>query len=131
MIQIFLSILYLHLLKNALKIELTEEGKVYLSELDIDKYKTGDGSYAPFENDFYDMLDDVQGNSEYIYHSNIGDSGFGLTSAPGITDGYYLNDDGEYEASDETSSVYWYSGYETNSFIDDLIEDGETYFQKV
>jgi hypothetical protein len=60
------------------------------------------------EGSFYDFFDTIQGNSEMLYFGNLGDAGFGLRDAPGITDGYYMNDDGEYE-SHEDAQVWFYN----------------------
>lgn len=103
--------------KNGLKISLTPEGVEYVNDINTEMV-------AGFE----DMFDDIQANSEYIFHYNIGQSGFGLTDAEGITDGYMLNDDGEYEATDSTAKVYYYANYAVRNFIADFKDYGFTLF---
>jgi hypothetical protein len=69
---------------------------------------------------FDDFFDTIQGNSELLYFSNLGDAGFGLTDAPGITDGYYMNDDGDYESHDD-ARVWFYNDYMINDFVKELL----------
>ena len=76
-------------------IKLTNEGVQEVNEMREDEKSDADIMYELFE--------DITANSELIYHSDLGDSGFGLTSASGITDGYYYNDNGDFEESDESS----------------------------
>ncbi len=110
--------------KNGLKISLNEDGIEEVKDLkeneksDIDIWS--------------ELFDDVQGNSEYIFHPDMGESGFGMTSAEGITDGYY------YEGEDrnnlyktdypQSAKVYWFPNYMVESSLDTMIEDGEVVF---
>lgn len=102
--------------EKGLTIELTEEGKEEIDEISSD-------------HDFYDFFEDIQGNSDYEYHSDLGSSGFGMTDAPGITYGYYYDDDGDCVDDDSSySEIYLYGNYVIKSFLDELKEKGEVFF---
>jgi len=104
-------------LPNGLMIHLNDEGKEESEKLT--------------EQNFYDLFEDVQGNSEYKYFDDIGEAGFGLTSAPGITDGYYFDDDGDLTSGDHTDAeVYWFPNYMVEDFTKTLIEEGKVFFVK-
>ena len=98
--------------KHNLKIELTEEGKEKAQE---------DG--LTWEN-FYDYIEDIIVNSEYMYFS---ESPVGLTEAPVISEGYNYDDNGNLEAADD-SRLYYYDYYMIKDFADELKEDGEVIF---
>ncbi len=91
-------------LKHSLKIELTEEGKEKAQE---------DG--LTWEN-FYDYIEDIIVNSEYMYFS---ESPVGLTQAPVITEGYNYDDNGNLEAADD-SRLYYYNNYMIYDFAEEL-----------
>lgn len=114
---------------NGLEISFTTEGLEEIKEIGT---TTDDGSYAPAEiREFFNLFEDIAGNSEYLYHEDIGRSGFGLTSAPGITYGYHYNEDDEYEENEDgTGIVYYYPKYAISSFIDEMIKKGKTFFEK-
>jgi len=98
---------------DGLKIELTEEGKEVIKEWN-----------------FWELFEDVQGNSDYQYHPNLGWDGLGMIDAPGITYGYIMGDDGEWEEIVSKSYIYYFDDYIINSFIDTLSEDGEVIFKR-
>ncbi len=82
------------------------------------------------ENSFYDFFESIQGNSGLLYFSNLGDAGLGMTDAPGITDGYYMNDDGEYEAHDD-AQVWVYNDYARKDFVEELLLGKKVVFKAV
>lgn len=111
--------LSLEFLTNGLKVSLTDEGKEKALEdgLNIDN--------------FWDYFEDIHVNSELSYHANLGDSGLGLTSAEGITDGYYVNDDGNWtDEGHEDAELYWFPNYEVEDFCETLLKDGSVFFTK-
>lgn len=115
--------LELEALPNGLKISLTPEAKEELEEI-LPEEKIHD-------DDISDMFDDIQGNSEYLFHLDMGIVGFGLTEAPGITDGYQINDDyTEYELIGDTAEVYYYGDYMIKSFKKELKNNGYVIFDK-
>ena len=85
-------------------------------------------SYENFEEDFFD---DVRCNSEYLYFDDIGEAGFGMTNAIGISYGYYYDDDGELTDLDneEISDVFIYTQYIIKNFTDELLKNGFVIFQ--
>jgi len=102
---------------NGLEISLTKEGKEKVKE---------DG--LTYDN-AYDYFEDIQGNSEYLYHNNLGESGFGLTDAEGITDGYHYGDDGEYETDyPESAKLYFFNRSALVFWGDELKEEGSVFF---
>jgi len=106
--------------KTGLELSLTEEGKEFAKE------KKDEGVADVFI--LPDLFDDVQGNSEYIFHPNMGDSGFGLTDAPGITDGYHHSEDvhGAFDTDfPKTARVFWYPQYENHDMVEDMLEEGK------
>lgn len=117
----------IEILPNGLKIILNEDGYNYIKDEDIN---VEEKDYQKLQSLFDDLFDDVQGNSEYMYIENIGDFGFGLTEAPGITDGYYYDDNGDLKETDETSELYYYEQYQINDFVEKLITNGEVIFDK-
>lgn len=107
---------------NGLRVVLTEEGKEEIQELNDKK----NGIVSDI---MYDLFEDIQGNSEFLFHHDMGVAGFGLTSAEGITDGYYIDDNGNYHTEYPISAkVYWFPAYETTSIVDELIDKGEVFF---
>jgi len=108
--------------KDAMTLKLSKEGKEEVKDLREDGKSDVDIMYELFE--------DIRNNSELEWHNDLGDAGFGLTSAPGITDGYYYDDDGDYKAqstdeNDNPSRVYFFSDYALRSEVDDLMDRGE------
>lgn len=120
---------YLNLekLPNKLKISLNEDGYNYIKDENID---IEESDYQKLQSLFDDLFDDVQGNSDYQYIENVGDFGFGLTEAPGITDGYYYDDNGDFKEIDETSELYYYEPYQIRDFVKELLKNGEVIFNK-
>jgi hypothetical protein len=109
-------------LPNGIKIILNDNGRELLNDTDDDKIKS--------EEIANDLFDDVQGNSEYDFHQDLGDMGFGLTDAPGITYGYHYDDNNEYNEYGENAEVYYYNYYMLKNFIEELLEDGFVEFHK-
>lgn len=107
---------------NGLTVKLTPDGVLYINEL-IDE-KSINNECEIISN----LFEDVEGNSEYIFHCNIGESGFGLTSAPGITDGYSYDDKGFTTEIPETAKVYWFPDYAIKLITEELQEKGECFF---
>ena len=102
---------------NGLEIKLTKEGEEKVKEDGL----TYDNAPEYFE--------DVQGNSEYIYHDDLGESGLGLTSAEGITDGYNFESPGEFLTDHpESAKVYWFPNYQIRFWGDILKDDGSVFF---
>lgn len=105
---------------NGLEIRLTKEGKEKVKE---------DG--LTYEN-AWEYFEDIQGNSEYIYHPDLGESGFGLTSAEGITDGYQLSDEGFDYTTDhpDSAKLYYFNRSAIVFWGDELKEDGVVFFNE-
>lgn len=110
--------------KNGLQISLNEEGIELVKELKEDGKSEFDI--------WYELFEDVRGNSEYIFHDDMGESGFGMTSAEGITDGYYNSDSGDGYETDypESAKVYWFPNYMIISSLDKMYEEGKVFFTK-
>lgn len=104
--------------KDKMTITLTPEGIEEIKELKAD----GKNDYEIMPR----LFEDIQGNSELEYHPDLGETGFGLTSASGVTDGYYYDDDGEYtDKGHKDSRVYYFNDYALRSEIADLLNKGE------
>jgi len=83
-------------LKNGnLKISINPDGKEEVEDSGIDN------------NTFSEYLEDIICNSEYNYWSELDDSGLGMTNSPGITYGYYYDDEGTFidEDNEENSGI--------------------------
>jgi hypothetical protein len=83
---------------------------------------------------FWDYFEDIDGNSDWLYFDDLGKAGFGLTSAPGFTVGYYYDDNGELTNRDNgntDSDIYYYDNYMITDFTDKLKEYGKVFFQKI
>ena len=106
---------YLNLIPTVegLKIELTEEGKKVINDYE-----------------FWELFEDVQGNSGYKFHPNLGWDDIAMTDAPGITYGYNMGDDGEWEELEPNSYLYMYDDYIITSFFNILSKIGEVLFQR-
>lgn len=113
--------LEMEILKNGdLKISLTDDGILEVDETGISI------------DNFYDYFDDIRANSEYLYFEDLGKAGIGLTDSPGITDGYYYDDDGELtDEEHDDSSIYWYPNYIVKDFTEDLMENGYVIFNTI
>jgi len=110
---------------HLLKLEIMENGDLKISLTEDGKEEAEDGIDY---NKFYDYWDDIQGNSEWLYASDLGDLNIGLmTSAPGVVDGINYVDPGEYEIYDD-SNIYWYSSYEIKDFTEELVKNGYVIF---
>jgi len=113
------SYLSLERLENGnLKISLTEEGKEKIAEDDIS------------DSEFWDYFEDITGNSGLVYFNDISELGI-MMEAPGITIGYYYNDDGEYtdEGNEDWSEVFYYGDSAIRDFTEELKNNGEVIFQ--
>jgi hypothetical protein len=110
--------------KNGLQISLNEEGIELVKELKEDGKSEFDI--------WYELFEDVRGNSEYIFHDDMGESGFGMTSAEGITDGYFNSDSGDGYETDypESAKIYWFPNYMIISSLDKMYEEGKVFFTK-
>ena len=122
--------LTLQKVKNGLLLILNEEGVEELNNITEDNITSKN---PKSDTDIWiELFEDVQGNSEYIFHPDMGESGFGMTSAEGITDGYY------YEGEDrsnlyktdypESAKIYWFPNYMVERSISTLINKGEVFF---
>lgn len=111
-------------LNNGLKVSLNEEGVELVKELKDE----GKSDYEIW----YELFEDVRANSEYIFHDDIGESGFGLTDSEGITDGYFYSDNGDGFETEypESAKVYWFPNYMISSPLDIMIESGDVIFTK-
>ena len=108
-----------------LKLTLTDEGKDFVQEkLDDEKRSNDNADLVHLENYFWEVGEDIWTNSEYDYSSNLGDSGFGLTEAPGIIMGN-RDDSGDWE---DDVLVWYYNDYMIRSFLDDMMNgDGAVF----
>ena len=109
-----------HLENGNLKIILNSEGVKEVQE---------DDDFN--ESNFLNYFEDVEGNSEYMYFQDMSYVGVGMSEAPCITYGYYLNDNGKVtdeEYSDE-SEVYYYTDYMIKYFTEELKENGFVIFR--
>lgn len=112
-------------LPDGLKLKLNKEGKQKVEE-DMADHKD---QYDIW----YDLFDDIIGDSEYIFHKDMGESGFGLTNAEGITDGYhYVGETRKMYDADfpKSANVYWYPNYQVKNPLEELYEDGSVFFTK-
>ena len=101
--------------KNKLVVELTDEGREEVKELKED----GKGDYDIMP----ELFEDVQGNSEYVYHHDLGASGLGMTDAEGITFGVNVDEDGSYPITeDEGAKVYFFNYSAIRSPLEDLLK---------
>ena len=77
---------------------------------------------------FYDFMEDITTNSDILYHNDAGHVGLGLTEAPAITKGYYIDDDGTLtDGGHNDSRLFYYSDYMISDFTKKL-NDGESVF---
>ena len=110
----------LEILPNGLWIHLNEDGKLKNEEDD-----------DLTQQNFWDYFEDIEGNSDWKYIDDMGEAGFGLTQAPGIIQGYYIDDNSKLtDDEDENSKVYYYDNYMINDFTDKLKENGKVFFHK-
>ena len=114
---------YLELIpqKNGLMVKLTPEGKEELEAHEVEGEQVYLGTFIN------DLMDDIQGNSEYRYYTNLGEAGLGMTDAPGFTDGYFYNDEGELESHPD-AHLYYYNDYAIKDEGRELLEKGEVFF---
>lgn len=99
-------------LANVLKISLTDEGKEKIDE---------DGLT---EQNFDEYFEDIMANSGYRFYFNLGEAGFGLTSAPGFTENY------DEEDNTDDFNLYYFEPYMIYDFTEILKTDGSVYFVK-
>ena len=111
---------YITLIKtpNSLRVELTDDGIEAYNEEEVVE--------------MYDLFEDVQGNSEWKYIDDAGQVGFGLTSAPIITDGFYYDDNGEFtDDGHSDSKVYTWNNYMVKDLFETLMEQGSVELSEV
>lgn len=101
---------------NHLVVNLTDEGKEWVKE----------NGRITYDN-FNELFEDIQGNSELMYFSDLGEAGLGLTSAPGITDGYSYNDEGELVGHAD-AKLWYYDNYAIRDPFEKLSTEGEVTF---
>jgi len=102
---------------NRIKLTLNEDGHEFAEENGL-----------TWEN-FDQLFDDIQGNSELMYVENAGQVGLGITDAPAITDGYYYGDEGEMVPNID-AAVYYDNDYMLRDFAEVLKDEGEVEFLK-
>jgi len=113
------SYLSLERLENGnLKISLTNEGKVKVEDDGIE------------DTEFWDYFEDITANSGLLFFGNVSELEF-MTEAPGITIGYYYDDNGDYtdEGNEDWSEVFYYSDYAIRDFTEELKNNGHVIFQ--
>lgn len=110
---------------NYLNMDMVKNGdmKLTLTEEGLEKVEDEGINY----DNFYDYFDDIRANSEFIYFGSLGDAGLGMTEAPGITDGYYFDDDGNI-VEENDSEIYWYPNYIMKDFTEELSKNGSVIF---
>lgn len=94
---------------NALEVSLTKKGKNEFKRLKL--IETIDGQEF-FNEDKIDLL--MDGIEGLIFHFNLGESGFGMTSAPGFV---YEDDE-----------VWYFNDYAIRSFVEDLNTNNKAIF---
>ena len=113
--------LELEMLDNGdLKIILTEEGRELINDF---------GGIN--QDNFSDFFEDIRGNSEWLYVSDMSDFYLGMTNAPCILDGYYF-DENTFDLTDkghDDSVLYWYPDYQISDFTEVLNEKGFVIFE--
>ena len=112
---------YLHLeeLPNGnLRISLNDEGVKALEE----------SNARDADEAFSELFEDIQCNSELEYFDDCSVLG-NLSNAPVITDGFYLDDDGEWKSA-EDATMWYYDNYMIDSFMAKLLENRKVIFTK-
>lgn len=101
-----------------LKISLTDDGKDRVVEENINEIT------------FYDYFEDISANSCLYYIEDISSLGF-MNESPGITLGYYYDDNGNFTDLDneEFSEVFYYTKSNIKNFTEELTEEGSVIFQ--
>jgi hypothetical protein len=111
---------YISLIKNpnSLRVELTDNGiEAYNDEEVVE---------------MYDLFENISNNSQWAYVDDAGQVGFGLTSAPIITDGFYIDDDGEFtDDGNSDSKVYVWNDYMVKDLFETLMEQGSVELSEV
>jgi hypothetical protein len=107
---------YLHLVGNhrMLHIHLNNEGR----EMIMDERESGRGD----EEIMYDLFEDIVGNSTLMYHTDLGESGFGMTSSSGVTYDYGYDDNGDLVPLDDNAVVYVDNDSYRRSPVEELLE---------
>jgi hypothetical protein len=101
----------LEVMPNGLKVSITPEG---LEKAEEEGLK---------EQNFYDFIEDIITNSEWRWFEDLGEGGFGLTNAPGFTNGYYEDEEGDFD-------LYYYEKYQIRDFTVELLKNGYVIFDK-
>lgn len=79
---------------------------------------------------FDEYFEDIQSNSDFLYLSDLGEAGLAMSSAEGITKGYY-RDDGDLTNEDsDDSAIYWYPNYAISDPFEVLHKEGEVTFDR-
>jgi len=105
-----------------LKLTITDEGREEISD-NLDDFAMGHEDAASPEDISYadwnlsNLLEDITVNSEYNYVDDLGEAGFGLTSAPGIIMGN-MNDNGDWE---DDCLVWYFDNYAIYSIVDAMM----------
>lgn len=95
-----------------LKISLNKDGVAEVNDYGIDEIK------------FYNFFEDIQCNSEYMYFDNLGESGLGMSDAPCITYGYYIDDDSKItDNGNSDSEIFIYSDYAVKDFTKEIVDN--------
>lgn len=112
--------------ENGLYLHITKEGREEAEENKEDEKK------KLSDMNLWDYFEDIQVNSEWMYHFDMGEAGFGLTNAPGFTYQYYVDDEGDItnKNQEENSEVYWFPNYMVEDFCETLLEEGKVFFTK-
>jgi hypothetical protein len=107
---------YLHLVGNhrMLHIHLNNEGR----EMIMDERESGRSD----EEIMYDLFEDIVGNSTLMYHTDLGESGFGMTSSSGVTYDYGYDDNGDLVPLDDNAVVYVDNDSYRRSPVEELLE---------
>jgi hypothetical protein len=99
--------------KDKMTITLTDEGRA-----EVEEYRADDiADSIIIEN----LFESIRNNSELAWHSDLGEMGLGMTSASGVTDGYFHTDDGDYASDSEDARLYYFNDYALRSEVDDLL----------
>jgi hypothetical protein len=103
---------------NKLHIFLTDEGREWVKE-------NGPVTYQ----NFWELFEDISGNSEFLFFENAANVGIGLTDSPIFTDGYYYDEDSNLQQTDD-AKIWWYPDYQVKNPFEELTKEGEVDFDK-
>jgi hypothetical protein len=100
-----------------LKIILNSDGREEVKYNGIDSYN------------FSDYFDDIRANSEYLYWESISDAKLGMSDAPCITNGYYVDDIGNLMSYGLQCEIFYYPDYMVKDFTKELVENNFVIFK--